>query len=72
MSVAVKFDLSGTIMLRPNCVKCQHTIEDGIAYIRERQERVQMPSIDFYCESCAPLWMVEQARQNEGTRKAGE
>jgi hypothetical protein len=72
MSMVVKFDLAGEVGLRPSCAKCRRTISNGIAHIREKQERLQMPSIDYYCESCAPLWMVEQAKRNEGTRKAGD
>ena len=72
MNEAVYFDIAAETRLRPTCLKCDTTVQVGIAYVRHGRSYGSLPTIEYYHEACAPAWMVEQAKKSTGKRKAGE
>ena len=71
MNEAVLFDMSNETRLRPNCIKCSRIVQAGVTYVRYDTPS-RAPTVEFFHEACAPLWMVEQAKQNEGKRRTGQ
>lgn len=72
MNQATFFDISQDTRLRPTCLKCDLSIEVGIAYVRYPRPDAKIPVIECYHNECAPERMLKLAQKNEGKRKAGQ